>query len=92
MNHPRSAKTTLEITFVILLVACVAVLVPSPLHTWFMETDIGYVPLAVIALALSILFSPPFILSTILQKYNVDDADVAPAVSAHRDIASHLPL
>ena len=88
MNHPHSAKTIFEVVFGILFLAWVIVLVPSPLHNWFMNTDIGQVPLPVVALALSIFFSPPFILSTILRKYDVDYDDEEPATNMD-DIAIH---
>lgn len=91
MNHPHSAKTIFEVVFGILFLAWVIVLVPSPLHNWFMNTDISQIPLPVIALALSIFLSPPFILSTILRKYDVDyDDEVQPANLD--DIAIHAPM
>lgn len=87
-----SAKTTLEIAFGILLIAWVIVLIPSPLNDWFTSTSIGGVPLDVAALALSIMFSPPFILSTILRKFDVDYEDEVQTSSAPNDVAMHHPV
>lgn len=89
MNNSMSAKTTLEIVFGILLLAWIIVLIPSPIHDWFVSASIGGVPLDVIALAMSIMFTPPFILSTILRKYDVDYDDEQPTQLAHADVAIH---
>lgn len=83
MNTSRSAKTILEITFGILLVAWIIMLIPTPLHDWFMNASVIGIPLDVLAVALSIMFTPPFILSTILRKFDVDYADEEPANPSH---------
>lgn len=90
MDKSLSAKTTLEIAFGALLLAWIIVLVPSPIHDWFTSTDIGGVPLDVIALAMSIMFTPPFILTTILRKYDVDYEDENQTPPAN--IAAHHPM
>lgn len=87
MDNSLAAKATLEIVFGTILLAWVIVLIPSPLHDWFTSTQIGGVPRDVIALAMSIMFTPPFILSTILRKFDVDYHD-EPSV----DIAVHHPM
>lgn len=89
MHNSMSAKTILEIVFGTLLLAWIIVLIPSPIHDWFVTASIGGVPLDVIALAMSIMFTPPFVLSTILRKYDVDYDDEPKAQLAHSDIVSH---
>lgn len=85
MNTSLSAKTTLEIGFGILLLFWIVVLIPSPIHQWFVDASIGGVPLDVIAVAMSIMFGPPFILTTVLRKFDVDYDDEL----ANQDTISH---
>ncbi len=94
MNNAHSAKTTLKIVFGTLLFAWIIVLIPTPIHEWFVEASIVGIPLDVIALALSIMFTPPFILSTLLRNFDVDYADEvpAPAHASQQDIAIHTPI
>ena len=92
MKTPMSAKTIFEIVFGIMLVAWVILLIPSPIHEWFITASIGGVPVDVLALAMSIMFTPPFILSTILRKHDVDYDDEVPAQVSHPDVAIPAPM
>lgn len=52
-----------------------ALVLPTPLHDWFVDGSIGPVTADVGVMALVILFTPVTILSTILSKYDVDFDD-----------------
>lgn len=83
MNNSMSVKTIFEIGFGIMAVAWAAVIIPSPLHDWFMDASIGTIPLVVAASALTIMFTPPFILTTILRKFDVDYDDEIPSLAVN---------
>lgn len=87
MNTHVELKTKITIGLAIAVVVVLTLLVPSPLHDWFVSSTIGGVPVRMGAFALLILFTPPAILSSILRSFDVDYEDEAP-----KDVAMHAPM
>lgn len=98
MNTAHHVRSNLVYVFWAILIVVLAFSIPSPLHEWFATGSVGGVPANIVVIALTILFTPPAVLSTILRKFDVDydDEDPAPVTSSvhshGHDIVMHLPF
>ena len=70
-----NVRTVAFLALGILALIISALILPTPLHNWFVTGSIGPVPADVGVMALIILITPVTILATILSKFNVDFAD-----------------
>lgn len=86
MNTKSIALTALGIIAILV----VLLILPTPLHTWFVNDSIGPVPADVAVMALIILFTPVTVLSLILSKFDVDFTDEVPADQGGSAI--HAPM
>ncbi len=73
----------------VIAVIVVLLILPTPLHDWFVSDSIGPVPADVGMMALVILFTPVTILSMILRNFDTDYEDEID--NGHSGMAPHLP-
>ena len=74
MTTENTLKTRLLMLGVLALII-VSLILPTPLHDWFVDGAIGGIPADVAVMSLIILVTPVTVISLIVAKFNVDFAD-----------------
>lgn len=75
MITENTLRTRLLVMLGVLALVILALILPTPLHDWFVDGAIGGVPADVVILSLLILVTPVTVIALVVSKFNVDFAD-----------------